>query len=80
VSACRPAAASRPIAADAAYLIEFGCKHGQGFLLGKPAPPDDLEAMLRTVNTTEVAITARLARLQQAHGESGAGRGWPTPP
>jgi diguanylate cyclase (GGDEF)-like protein len=32
--------------------------------LGKPAPPDELAAILRTVNETEVTDVARLARLQ----------------
>ena len=45
-------------------LIELDCNHGQGFLLGRPAPPDELAAMLRTVNSTEVTVAARLARLQ----------------
>jgi EAL domain-containing protein (putative c-di-GMP-specific phosphodiesterase class I) len=51
-------------ASQLATLIELDCNHGQGFLLGKPAPPDELAAMLRTVNTTEVTVAARLARLQ----------------
>jgi predicted signal transduction protein with EAL and GGDEF domain len=45
-------------------LIELDCNHGQGFLLGRPAPPDELAAMLRTLNPTEVTVAARLARLQ----------------
>jgi diguanylate cyclase len=45
-------------------LIELICNHGQGFLLGKPAPPAELAATLRTVNPTEVTDIARLARLQ----------------
>jgi EAL domain-containing protein (putative c-di-GMP-specific phosphodiesterase class I) len=45
-------------------LIELDCHHGQGFLLGRPAPPDELAAMLRTINTTEVTVAGRLARLQ----------------
>jgi PAS domain S-box-containing protein len=51
-------------ASQLATLIELDCNHGQGFLLGKPAPPDELAARLRTVNTTEVTVAARLARLQ----------------
>src|SRR4029450_2309223 len=45
-------------------LIELDCSHGQGFLLGPPAPADDLAAMLRAGNPTEVTAAARLARLQ----------------
>ena len=33
-------------------MIELNCNHGQGFLLGKPAPPDELAAILRTINET----------------------------
>jgi diguanylate cyclase (GGDEF)-like protein/PAS domain S-box-containing protein len=44
-------------------LIELNCNHGQGFLLGKPAPAAELAALLRTVNATEVTDIARLARL-----------------
>jgi diguanylate cyclase (GGDEF)-like protein len=51
-------------ASQLSTLIELNCNHGQGFLLGKPTPPDQLTAMLRTVNTTEVTVAARLARLQ----------------
>jgi EAL domain-containing protein (putative c-di-GMP-specific phosphodiesterase class I) len=50
-------------ATQLATLIELRCEHGQGFLLGRPAPPDELAALLRTVDTTEVTV-ARLARLQ----------------
>jgi EAL domain-containing protein (putative c-di-GMP-specific phosphodiesterase class I) len=45
-------------------LMELDCDHGQGFLLGRPAPPVELAAMLRTVNPTELTVAARLARLQ----------------
>jgi diguanylate cyclase (GGDEF)-like protein/PAS domain S-box-containing protein len=51
-------------ASQLSTLMELDCNHGQGFLLGRPAPPDELAAMLRTVNPTEVTDTARLARLQ----------------
>jgi diguanylate cyclase (GGDEF)-like protein/PAS domain S-box-containing protein len=51
-------------ASQLSTLIELDCNHGQGFLLGRPAIPDELAAMLRTVNTTEVTVAARLARLQ----------------
>jgi diguanylate cyclase (GGDEF)-like protein/PAS domain S-box-containing protein len=51
-------------ASQLSTLIELGCNHGQGFLLGRPAIPDELAAMLRTVNATEVTVAARLARLQ----------------
>jgi len=44
-------------------LIELDCHHGQGFLLGRPVPADELAAMLRTENTAEVTVAARLARL-----------------
>ena len=45
-------------------LIELDCSHGQGFLLGRPAPADELAAMLRTGTTTEVTAATRLARLR----------------
>jgi diguanylate cyclase (GGDEF)-like protein/PAS domain S-box-containing protein len=51
-------------ASQLSTLIELDCHHGQGFLLGRPAPPDELAAMLRTINTTEVTVAGRLARLQ----------------
>jgi diguanylate cyclase (GGDEF)-like protein/PAS domain S-box-containing protein len=51
-------------ASQLSTLIELNCNHGQGFLLGRPAPPDELAAILRTVNETEVTDVARLARLQ----------------
>jgi diguanylate cyclase (GGDEF)-like protein len=51
-------------ASQLSTLIELDCNHGQGFLLGRPAPPDELVATLRTVNTTEVTVAARLARPQ----------------
>jgi diguanylate cyclase (GGDEF)-like protein/PAS domain S-box-containing protein len=51
-------------ASQLSTLIELDCNHGQGFLLGRPAIPDELAATLRTVNTTEVTVAARLARLQ----------------
>jgi diguanylate cyclase (GGDEF)-like protein len=51
-------------ASQLSALIELDCNHGQGFLLGRPEPPDELAAMLRTVNSTEVMVAARLARLQ----------------
>ena len=51
-------------ASQLSTLIELDCSHGQGFLLGRPAPPDELAATLRTVNTTEVTVAARLARPQ----------------
>jgi diguanylate cyclase (GGDEF)-like protein/PAS domain S-box-containing protein len=47
-----------------ATLMELDCNHGQGFLLGRPAPPDELAATLRTIDTNEVTVAARLARLQ----------------
>jgi diguanylate cyclase (GGDEF)-like protein len=39
-------------------LIELDCRYGQGYLLGRPALPDQLTAMLRTVSTTEVPLPA----------------------
>jgi diguanylate cyclase (GGDEF)-like protein/PAS domain S-box-containing protein len=51
-------------ASQLSTLIELDCNHGQGFLLGRPAPPDELVALLRTLNPTEVTVAARLARLQ----------------
>jgi diguanylate cyclase (GGDEF)-like protein/PAS domain S-box-containing protein len=51
-------------ASQLSSLIELNCNHGQGFLLGKPAPPDELAAILRTVDATAVTDIARLARLQ----------------
>jgi diguanylate cyclase (GGDEF)-like protein len=51
-------------ASQLSALIELDCSHGQGFLLGRPVPPDELAAMLREVNPTEVTVSARLARLQ----------------
>ncbi len=51
-------------ASQLSTLIELSCNHGQGYLLGRPAPPDELAALLRTVDTTEVTVAARLARLQ----------------
>jgi diguanylate cyclase (GGDEF)-like protein/PAS domain S-box-containing protein len=44
-------------------LIELGCKHGQGYLLGRPVPPVELAATLRAAGTA-VADAARLARLR----------------
>jgi EAL domain-containing protein (putative c-di-GMP-specific phosphodiesterase class I) len=49
-------------ASQLSTLIELNCNHGQGFLLGRPAPPDELAAMLRTVDATEVTDVARLTR------------------
>jgi EAL domain-containing protein (putative c-di-GMP-specific phosphodiesterase class I) len=51
-------------ASQLSTLLELDCNHGQGFLLGHPAPADELAIMLRTGNTTEVTAAARLARLQ----------------
>jgi EAL domain-containing protein (putative c-di-GMP-specific phosphodiesterase class I) len=49
-------------ASQLSVLIELDCTHGQGFLLGRPAPPDELAALPRTVNPPEVMVAARLAR------------------
>jgi EAL domain-containing protein (putative c-di-GMP-specific phosphodiesterase class I) len=51
-------------ASQLATLIELDCKHGQGFLLGRPAPADKLAEMLQAVSPAEVTVAARLARLQ----------------
>jgi diguanylate cyclase (GGDEF)-like protein/PAS domain S-box-containing protein len=51
-------------ASQRSTLMELDCNHGQGFLLGRPAPAEEIAALLRTVNTTEVTVPARLARLQ----------------
>jgi EAL domain-containing protein (putative c-di-GMP-specific phosphodiesterase class I) len=45
-------------------LVKLNCNHGQGFLMGRPAPPDELAAMLREANTGEVTVATRLARLR----------------
>ena len=45
-------------------LVELNCNHGQGFLIGRPAPPDELAAMLREANSGEVTVATRLARLR----------------
>jgi predicted signal transduction protein with EAL and GGDEF domain len=51
-------------ASQLSTLVELDCKHGQGFLLGRPAPAGELTELLRTVNTGELTVAARLARLQ----------------
>jgi diguanylate cyclase (GGDEF)-like protein/PAS domain S-box-containing protein len=51
-------------AAQMSTLIELNCNHGQGFFLARPAPPQDLAAMLRAINPAEVTVAARLARPQ----------------
>ena len=51
-------------ASQLSTLIELDCNHGQGFLLGRPVPADELAAMIQTGNTTEVTAAARLARPQ----------------
>jgi EAL domain-containing protein (putative c-di-GMP-specific phosphodiesterase class I) len=51
-------------ASQLSTLVELGCKHGRGFLLGKPVPADELAATLRTVNPAQVSLAARLARPQ----------------
>jgi EAL domain-containing protein (putative c-di-GMP-specific phosphodiesterase class I) len=50
--------------AQRATLMELDCNHGQGFLLGRPAPAEEVAALLQAVNTTEVTVAARLARLR----------------
>jgi EAL domain-containing protein (putative c-di-GMP-specific phosphodiesterase class I) len=49
-------------ASQLSTLIELECSYGQGYLLGEPALPDGVAAMLRSVTTTEVPAAARLAR------------------
>jgi diguanylate cyclase (GGDEF)-like protein len=39
-------------------LRELGCQMGQGFLLGRPVPPDDLESVLRANAAAADAIMA----------------------
>jgi EAL domain-containing protein (putative c-di-GMP-specific phosphodiesterase class I) len=51
-------------ASQLATLIELDCRHGQGFLLGRPAPADQLAEVLQAVSPAEVTVAARLARLQ----------------
>jgi diguanylate cyclase (GGDEF)-like protein/PAS domain S-box-containing protein len=51
-------------ASQLSALVELDCKHGQGFLLGRPAPTEELTELLRTVHTGEVTVAARLARLR----------------
>jgi diguanylate cyclase (GGDEF)-like protein len=41
-----------------ARLRELGCQLGQGFLLGRPVPPDELEALLRANAAAADAIEA----------------------
>jgi EAL domain-containing protein (putative c-di-GMP-specific phosphodiesterase class I) len=52
-------------AAQLSTLIELNCSHGQGFLLGRPAPPGELAAALRALDATEVTPAARLAKPRQ---------------
>jgi EAL domain-containing protein (putative c-di-GMP-specific phosphodiesterase class I) len=51
-------------AAQLSTLIGLNCNHGQGFLLGRPAPPQELAAMLRAANPIDVAVAATLTRPQ----------------
>jgi diguanylate cyclase (GGDEF)-like protein/PAS domain S-box-containing protein len=46
-----------------ATLIELGCNHGQGYLLGRPVPADELAATLRTMDAAGITAASRLARL-----------------
>jgi diguanylate cyclase len=50
-------------ASQLAALVELGCHHGQGWLLGRPVPAEELTAVLRTVEADRVSVAARLARL-----------------
>jgi diguanylate cyclase (GGDEF)-like protein/PAS domain S-box-containing protein len=51
-------------ASQLATLLELDCDHGQGFLLARPAPADEVAALLRRVDPGEVTVAARLARLR----------------
>jgi diguanylate cyclase (GGDEF)-like protein len=51
-------------ASQLAALLELDCDHGQGFLLARPAPADEVAALLRRVDPGEVTVAARLARLR----------------
>jgi diguanylate cyclase (GGDEF)-like protein/PAS domain S-box-containing protein len=51
-------------ASQLSALVELDCKHGQGFLLGRPAPAEELTDLLRSVGTGELTVAARLARLR----------------
>jgi EAL domain-containing protein (putative c-di-GMP-specific phosphodiesterase class I) len=51
-------------ASQRSTLLELNCNHGQGFLLGRPAPAEATAALLRTLDATDVTVAARLARLQ----------------
>jgi diguanylate cyclase (GGDEF)-like protein/PAS domain S-box-containing protein len=51
-------------ASQLSALVELDCKHGQGFLLGRPAPAEELTELLRSVGTGELTVAARLARLR----------------
>jgi diguanylate cyclase (GGDEF)-like protein/PAS domain S-box-containing protein len=50
-------------ASQLSTLIELDCRQGQGFLLGRPVPAQELAATLRAANPNEVTVAARLARL-----------------
>ena len=56
-------------------LRELGCQLGQGFLLGRPVPPADLEDLLRANAAAAQAIDA--AASARAAGIRG---GWPNMP
>jgi diguanylate cyclase (GGDEF)-like protein/PAS domain S-box-containing protein len=47
-------------ASQLSTLIELDCTYGQGFLLGRPVPPDELAAMLRAIDTTEITGTSQV--------------------
>jgi diguanylate cyclase (GGDEF)-like protein/PAS domain S-box-containing protein len=51
-------------AAQLSTLMELNCNHGQGFLLARPAPAQELTAMLRAANPIDAGAAATLARLQ----------------
>jgi diguanylate cyclase (GGDEF)-like protein/PAS domain S-box-containing protein len=51
-------------ASQLSALVELDCKHGQGFLLSRPAPAEELTELLRSVGTGELTVAARLARLR----------------
>jgi EAL domain-containing protein (putative c-di-GMP-specific phosphodiesterase class I) len=43
-----------------AALIEVDCQYGQGHLLGKPVPADELAAILSARNRGQVSTTSSL--------------------
>jgi diguanylate cyclase len=48
-----------------ATLIELGCNHGQGYLLGRPVPAEELAATLRAARTPRITAASGLARFHE---------------